>query len=100
MINFIEYNNLGSLSDEAPVSVDSAAAIAYTITAGKKGVSFQNVGSKVVWYGGINVNPATSRGHKLVPMQVLSYRNTKNTFKIYFKCESGDTSTIGVINYS
>lgn len=98
MIGFLEYNNVGAIGSEAVINVDSAG-IAYTVTAGKKGVSFQNVGSKIAWYGGSNVHVVNKIGNKLFQNQGLVYKGVKNTFKIYFKTATGDTTTIGVINH-
>ena len=99
MISFIEFNNISAIGSEAKISVDGVGAVSYTIPAGKKGVSFQNVGSKIAWYGGDNVSPADSIGVKLFVNQTLSFKNVKNTFKIYFKCAVADTTSIGVVNY-
>ena len=98
MISFIEYNNISAINSEAKISVTAGAAIPYTIPAGKKGVIFQNTGSKNCWYGGSNVNPSTSVGIKLFRNQGLIFRNVKRTFTIYFKCATGDDTTVGVIN--
>ena len=98
MITFIEYNNISTINSEAPITVDDTGAIPYTIPAGKKGVSFQNVGAKNCWYGGSNVDPAASIGIRLFRNQKLIFRNVKKTFKIYFLCETGDSTSVGVIN--
>ena len=98
MITFIEYNNISAINSEAAISVDAAGAVAYTIPAGKKGVTFQNVGSKNCWYGGSNVNPTTKIGIKLFRNQGLVFKNVKRTFKIYFKCGGSDSTSVGVIN--
>ncbi len=98
MITFIEYSNIGAIASEAAVSVDENA-IAYTIPAGKKGVSLQNLGTKAVWYGGTNVAPASNIGNKLFQNAALVYKGVKNSFKIYFRCAAGETSTIGVVNH-
>ena len=98
MITFIEFNNIGAIQSETSVSVDTTA-IAYTVTAGKKSVSFQNVGSKAVWYGGSNVSPSANIGNKLFPNGGIVYKGVKSTFKIYFRCGAGDSSSIGVVNH-
>ena len=98
MITFIEYNNIGAIASEAPISVDDTG-ISYTVPAGKKGVSFQNVGNKISWYGGENVAPVSNIGNKLFQNQGLVYKGVKNTFKVYFKCAAGETTTIGVVNH-
>lgn len=98
MITFIEYNNIGAIADEAKISVDSAGA-SYTIPAGKKGVSFQNVGTKIIWYGGSTVDPVAKRGNQLFPNQGLVYKNVNKRFTIYFKTGGSDTSEVGVVNH-
>lgn len=97
MISFIEYNNISAINSEAKISVDAVAAVAYTVVAGKKGVSFQNTGSKNCWYGGSNVNPGASVGVRLFRNQGLVFKNIKKTFKIYFKCGGTNTTGVGVI---
>ena len=98
MISFVEYNNVSAINSGAKISVTAGAAVPYTIPAGKKGVTFQNTGSKNCWYGGSNVMPADSVGIKLFRNQGLTFRNVKRTFKIYFKCATGDSTNVGVIN--
>lgn len=100
MITFIEYNNISAIGDEVALSVDSAGITTYTVTAGKKGVSFQNLGSDIVWYGGSDsVAPASNRGHKLFPNQSLIYKNVRNTFTIGFRCAATETATVAVVNH-
>ena len=96
MITFIEYNNIGAVTDVAGISASGTIA-SYTIPAGKKGISFQNVGNKIAWYGGSTVDPTTNRGNKLFQNQSLVYKNVKNSFEIYFKCAAGETTIIGVV---
>ncbi len=96
MISFIEYNNVGAITDEAAITVNITGN--YTITAGKKGVSLQNIGSKAVWYGGSTVDTA-SRGNILYPRQTIVYKNVKKTFKIYFQAAIANPSTIGVVTH-
>tara|TARA_R100001480_G_scaffold18283_2_gene27732 strand:+ start:14388 stop:14693 length:306 start_codon:yes stop_codon:yes gene_type:complete len=91
------FRNIGEFSDVPPVAVTNAAATSHTITAGKGFVFFMNVGNKIVWYGGSTVDPATSRGAKLLPNSGFAIEQPSQTFKVYFKTASGDTSTIGVV---
>jgi hypothetical protein len=99
MLSNVEYSRVGAISSLTAISVGNASAVSHTVSAGKSGVSFQNVGSKVVWYGGANVDPANNVGNKLTPLMTLSYKNVKEDFKIYFKCGGTDTSIIGVIEH-
>lgn len=96
---YFPFDDVGAISDVAKIDVESASAISHTVTSGKKGVILQNTGDKLCWYGGSTVDPANKRGNKLFPNDVLPYRNVKTTFKIYFKCESGDTTTISPVEY-
>lgn len=96
-MGLIILDDVGALSDAAKISVTDAAAVSHTVTAGKKGVSLQNTGSDPVWYGGSTVDPGNNRGNKLFPNQAVFYRNVKDTFKIYFKCDTGETATISVV---
>lgn len=98
MITFIEYNNIGAIADETRITVD-AVGTSYTIPAGRKGVSFQNVSGDVCWYGGSAVDPTTHRGNKLFPRQGLVYKNVKNSFTIRFRCAAGESCYIGVVNH-
>ncbi len=97
MITFIEYNNVGAITDEAAVTVTSAG-VSYTITAGKKGVSLQNIGDKTLWYGGPSVNTA-DRGNILYQRQTIVYKNVKKTFKIYFQTAIGEETKVGVVTH-
>lgn len=96
VVGDLVFQNVGSIVSVAALSVDDSAAVAYTITADRQGVTFQNVGTKDVWYGDDTVAPASNKGVKLFRNQSLTYKNVKSTFKIYFKCATGDSTTIGV----
>lgn len=100
MITFIEFNNVGAIGDEVKLSITDAAIIVYTVPAGKKGISFQNVGTKAAWYGGpTTVDPANSRGNKMFMNQTITYKNVKNSFSIGFRCGTGDSTTIAIVNH-
>ncbi len=97
---FAPIDNVGAVSDQAPVSVTDAAATSVSVTIGKKGVQVMNVGTEECWFGGSTVDPSASRGIKLTPHSAIQIRNTTNDFKIYFKCASGLSTTIGVTEYA
>lgn len=97
MITVIEFNNIGAISSEAAVSVDENPTV-YTITAGKKGISFQNLGSKPIWYGGSNLDPDNNIGNKIFSNGSLVYKGVKSTFQIYFACLDTESSTLGVVH--
>lgn len=96
---YFPFADIGAISDVPKIDVVSATAISHSVTAGQRGVSFQNVGTKICWYGGSTVDPAAKRGNKLFPNQTLPYSNVKNDFDIYFRCGAGDTTEIGVVEY-
>lgn len=90
-------SHIGAFSDSVPLSVTDSSSISHTISSGKRFIQFQNVGSASVWYGGSTVDPSTSRGNILLPHQTLCYREATSSFQVFFKCASGDSSTIGVV---
>jgi len=92
-------DNAGAISDVPKISVTDSAAISHALTAGKKGVALMNVGTSTCWVGGSTVDPANSRGIKMLSDSLLTIRNTTSDFKIYFKCGAGLSTTIGVIEY-
>lgn len=96
---YFPFDDVGKINDVAAIAVDDVGAISYTVTTGKKGVILQNVGAKMCWFGGDTVNPATKRGITLLPNTVIVFRNVRSTFKVYFKCGAGDTTTIGIVEY-
>ena len=93
----IPFDEIGALSTGTTVEADAVSAQSHTITSGKKVVILQNVGSKLVWFGGSDVDPANSKGNILLPRVMLIFRNAKSNFKIYFKCVAGDTTNIGIV---
>jgi hypothetical protein len=94
----VSLDGLGAISTAAPVSVDSTGATSLNITAGKKGIIIQNIGSNIVWFGGSNVSPGTNYGCCLLPM-VMLVLYAKSNFTIYFKTAAGLTSTVGVVEF-
>lgn len=96
---FAPLDNVGAVTDVPKVSVTDSAATSLSITIGKKGVDMMNVGTDECWFGGSTVDPANSRGIKLLPNAVITVRETTNDFQIYFKCASGLSTTIGVVEY-
>ena len=100
VVGDLVFQNVGAITAVAALSVDSTGAVSYSITAGKQGVSFQNVGSKPAWYGGSTVDPASSLGNKLFPNQSLTYKNVKTDFVIYFKCAAAETTTIAIVEHA
>lgn len=95
----VALGDIGSISTQPPVSVDSAGATSLNISAGKSGIIIQNVGSSIVYFGGSNVSPATNYGCQLLP-KVMLILKAKDTFTVYFKCAAGETSTIGVVEFT
>jgi len=97
---FAPVSNVGAITDQVKVSVTDSAATSASVTIGKKGVDLMNVGTAECWFGGSTVDPANSRGIKLLPNAVITVRETKNDFQIYFKCASGLSTTIGIVEYA
>ena len=97
MIGVIEWELAGAITPKAKISVTDSAVATYTIPEGANGVSFQNQGTTKVWYGDSTVDPANNKGVYLLPGQVLTFKNAKSTFTIGFKCASGDSGTVGLV---
>jgi len=91
------FDRVGAFSCGNTLSVDENSAISYTISANKKAVVLMNVGSKPIWAGGSDVDPISSKGIKMLPMEKWIWRNCESTFKIYFKCAASDVSLVGVV---
>lgn len=80
--------------------MDDSGITTYDLAEGKKGVSFQSQGVNPVWYGGkASVVPGTSRGHKLWPNQTLVYKNVRKAFTIGFRCDTGESCTLAIVNH-
>lgn len=95
-ITCIPFDQIGAFSTGTTVGASSTTQ-SHTVTSGKKVVILQNTGNKIVWIGGSDVNPGTSKGVKLLPNVMLIFRNVKSDFKVYFRCSGTDTTNIGVV---
>lgn len=93
------FEEIGSLSDVAKVSVDATGAIAHTVTSGKRGVIFMNTGNGICWMGGSTVDPANSRGFLMLPRTAFQFNKVTRDFTAYFKCAATVTTTISVVEY-
>lgn len=98
MLGIAMMDDVGALSDVAAVSV-TASATSHTMTSGKRGVIYQNLGTKDVFIGGATVDGDSNRGILLYPGSMFQFRNAKEGHKAFFVCKTGDTSTIGVVEY-
>lgn len=87
-------DNVGSLTTPVAIGISGASPIAYTITAQMKGVTFQNVGTKIVWWGGEDVDPVNFRGYKLTPLGAYQFRGATQDFSVYFICSGADGTMI------
>ena len=99
-ISVATIDDIGTFSDVASLAVPATptAAVSHTITSGKKGVIFMNIGAGVVWMGGSTVSAgATKRGVTLFPRLYLLFRNCKADFQVWFQGEA--SSTIGIVEY-
>lgn len=93
----LSFNEINAFNDVVAIDVDDSAAVSHTITSGKTFVYFMNVGSSPCWYGGATIDPDNSRGVIVLPYSGFVIENAKSSFKIYFKCETGLSTTIGII---
>lgn len=101
IVSEMVFQDVGAISDAAALSVDATAIVTYTIPASTKGVTFQNVGSKVAWLGGAStVDPSNNRGMKFFQNEKLTYLRVKATFTLGFKCAAGDSTTISIVTHT
>ncbi len=75
-----------------PVNVTDTGDDSYTLTTGKKTLSIQNGGSKIVAFGGQGLNYEDAP--KLTQRQWYQFLSCPKNFKLYFKCASTETSKI------
>ena len=88
---------VSAVTDSAKIDVSDASATAHTITSGKSLLYFVNSGSTIVWWGGSTIDPDNSRGAPLLPLQGFVFENVAPGFKVYFKCTTGLSGTISII---
>lgn len=85
---------VGALSNLAVLSANDTIQ-QYTITSGKTGVIIQNRGSNAVVIGGSGVTYAT--GFLITPMMAFQFQKCKSTFSFYYRCDTGKTTSIAVV---
>lgn len=69
-----------------------------TATNGKSFLSIQNIGSNIVKIGDSGITQS-NYSFKIVPMQICDFGKVASNFSIYFICDAGLTSEIGVAQY-
>ncbi len=97
LITFHSFDAPGEMKDAPKIDVDDTGGTAHTLSESRGGITFQNVGSSLCWFGGITVDPTNKRGNILFPVAILMFTNVQKTFNVYFKCEAGETTTVGVV---
>ena len=98
MITLAQFRNVGAISDVAKIEVTDSAT-SHTITSGKKGVAFQNQGANICFYGGSTVDMDNNRGWELIPKTGVMFESCSSGFKVYFRCASGNTTDVGVVEF-
>lgn len=94
---FVPVNTAGVASHRTAVVANSTAK-KITISAGERTIEIQNVGSKIIYYGGTGVT--SSNGIKLFPNQVKLFANVQDTFSIYVVTDGAETSEYRIVEYS
>jgi len=93
------FDDVGAITHTAKLSVPNTQ-VELTLTAGKRGISIQNVGSKIAWWGGTGLVPADKDGNQLFPNQTMLFRNVRHDFSIFFRCGGTDSTELGIVEYS
>ena len=96
----INFDQAGVFTPITPINANDSSAQELTITAGSKGILFQNVGDEECWFADATVNPASNIGVILLPRQSIFIRNAASDFSVYFKCASGLSTVIGGVEYA
>ncbi len=92
-------DDIGVFSDVAKLAVTDGSAVSHTVTTGKRGVVFMNVGAKLCWMGGSTVDATNQRGVIVLPRVYFIFRQVASDFQVFFQCETGDSTTIGIAEY-
>lgn len=92
-------DDVGLANNVTALSVTDSATASHSLTAGKRAVSYMITGSSICWYGGSDVNPATNLGHVLSVRFLLMFRQVSSDHILYFKCASGASTTVSIIEY-
>ena len=97
LVNHLVFGSPGAMSTQPAIAVDDSGAVAHTIGGQISGIIIQNVGDSECWFGDDNVNPSTSRGTILLPRMMIVFEKVRTSFKVYFKCGTGLTTNIGIV---
>ena len=60
-------------------------------------IEVQNLGNKIIYYGGSNVT--SSNGIAFFQDDRKIFTNIENTFSLYLVCASGETSKLRIVEY-
>ena len=96
VLGFTPANTVGQADHRTAVTATSTA-VEITLTVGKRTIEIQNVGSKMIYYGGSGVT--SSNGIKLFPNQVKAFANVKDDFSIFLVTDGSDTSEYRMCEY-
>jgi len=92
IIEAVRFGGTGQLSHRV-VDVDSSGT-SITISSDKREIMIQNIGTRIVYWGGSGVT--TTNGLQILPKQIIVFANCPEDFKIYFITASGQTSKIAI----
>lgn len=95
-LGFIPIDTVGEADHRTAITCsDTAQQI--TMTTGKRTIEIQNVGTKIIYYGGTGVT--SSNGVKLFPNQTKVFANVKDSFSVYLVCASTETAEARLVEY-
>lgn len=94
------FQNVGALADAPKIDVDDTGIDVYTLTHGMRGVIFYNFGPNICWVGGATTVSATNkRGMEILPKAAAHFDKPTPDFTAGFRCGTGDTAAITIMEY-
>ena len=95
-MQMITAKNAGATQTLAAIDVDSLGVSTLELPSGWSYIKYENTGSEIVWEGDSDVSPATKRGTRLNPGDIVFIDSPSPLWETSFICATNKTSTISV----
>lgn len=94
---FVPIDSVGAASNRSVVPI-STTPVEVAIGTGKRTIEIYNEGANTVYYGGSGVTAST--GIPLYKGQTKIYANVKDTFSLYFICNTAESCNLRIVEYA